>query len=161
MRKIYFFLASIALLIIAISGCDQQAVFEQKTDLPENRWPHDSTAIFQFTIEDAQAPKDLMIKVRYTAEYEYRNLYIQYQLKDTAGQLVAENLENIQLFHAKTGTPLGSGVGGTYDIEQVFRQGFTFPQSGLYTLSLQHFMRVNVLEEIAAVGVAVVPAETK
>jgi gliding motility-associated lipoprotein GldH len=88
-------------------------------------------------------------------------LYIQYQLKDTAGQLVAENLENIQLFHAKTGTPLGSGVGGTYDIEQVFRQGFTFPQSGLYTLSLQHFMRVNVLEEIAAVGVAVVPAETK
>ena len=59
------------------------------------------------------------------------------------------------MFEPKTGKPLGTGMGSTFDRNFDFIQSHTFEVSGHYSMKLTQFMRLDTLQDIDQIGVRV------
>jgi len=142
----------IFLTSVELISCDNKTVFEGKKDMKEGYWLYKEPVHFDFEIEYSDIPYDLSFFVRNTIDYPYQNLYLQYYLEDSTGNVVKEKLYNVLLFDEKTGKPLGSGVGDIYNLEKVFLKNYHFPKSGPYQIRLDQFMRHDTLKNIQSVG---------
>lgn len=142
-------------LLYIVLGCDSKKVFEGKKDFSEKYWVFNNPAEFEFEIDELDKSYNLLVSVRNTSGYQYQNIYLQYYLEDSTGRLLSNELKNIQLFNAKTGTPLGKGLGGLHDIEKTFLENHTFTSKGKYRLRIDQFMRQDSLPEIVSVGLRV------
>lgn len=144
---------------IIVTACDSRRVFEGKKDFPNRYWIFNDPAEFEFEIENKDKTYNLLFNIRNTAKYQFQNIYLQYYLEDSTGRLISRELKNIQLFNAKTGVPLGQGLGDLYDIEKVFLEDYQFQNEGKYKLRIDQFMRQDSLPEILSVGLRVEYAE--
>jgi gliding motility-associated lipoprotein GldH len=142
-------------LIVFLAGCDRNTVFEGKQDFPNKYWVFNNPATFDFEITDPDRSYDILVNVRNSSKYSYQNIYLQYYLEDEAGKLISRELKNIQLFNAKTGVPVGTGLGDIYDVERPFLEDYTFDAPGKYSFRVDQFMRQDSLPEILAVGLRV------
>jgi len=141
------------------SGCDKNSIFEGNKNFESRYWVFNDPAVFEFEISNLQDKYDLSLNVRTTGDFKYQNLYIQYYLEDTTGQLINEDLKNIQLFHPVTGVPVGDGIGGSYDVTRTFLEDYSFTKSGKYILRLDQFMRIDTLREVLSVGFRIEKSE--
>ncbi len=146
-------------LLTLMSGCDGNSVFEGKKDFSNRFWAFNDPAEFEFEIEDIDKTYNLLFSVRNTSMYPFQNIYLQYYLEDSIGRLQSKELTNVQLFNAKTGIPLGSGLGDLYDIEKPFLEKYKFESVGKYKLRIDQFMRKDSLPEIVSVGIRVETAK--
>ncbi len=142
-------------LLSLMAGCDSSSVFEGKKDFSDRYWAFNDPAEFEFDIEDVDKAYNLFFSVRNTSMYPFQNIYLQYYLEDSTGRLQAKDLTNVQLFNAKTGIPIGSGLGDLYDIEKPFLEKYKFGSAGKYKLRIDQFMRKDSLPEIVSVGIRV------
>ncbi len=140
------------ILLFLVSNCDSKRVFEGRKDFSDKFWAFNNPAEFYFEIDDTDKKYNLLFNIRNTAKYKYQNIYLQYYLEDSTGRLLSKDLKNIQLFHAKTGVPFGSGLGDLYDIKKIFLENYTFENEGKYKLRIDQFMRQDSLAEILSVG---------
>lgn len=143
------------LLVICLAGCDRTRVYEEYADLPSAIWLEDSVKIFKFQIEADSQPYNLYANFTSKIEYPYYNLYYQYSLKDSLGRTVKSGLLNAILFDAKTGEPLGSGIGDIFDQRTPIIENYHFPTPGSYSITLQQYMRTDTLPGIRSVGLRV------
>lgn len=154
--KVYFLsVGRLVLLVAFLYSCGSNSVFEAKKDFKKNRWPKTEPVLFDFKIEDASADYDLAYFVRNSLDYPYQNIYLQYYLEDSVGNILSKNLNNVELFNSKTGKPLGDGLGDTYDLEKTFLNNFRFPEPGSYRLRIDQYMRQDTLEHIHSIGFVV------
>jgi gliding motility-associated lipoprotein GldH len=142
-------------MLILFTGCNSKRVYEGKKDFPDRFWAFNDPAIFNFEIDDPNLKYNLSVSVRTAANYKYQNIYLQYYLEDSTGRLVSKDLKNIQLFNPVTGVPVGSGLGGLYDVQRVFLENFQFDHKGAYRFRIDQFMRQDSLPEILSVGLRV------
>jgi gliding motility-associated lipoprotein GldH len=137
------------------------SVFEKKIDFKEGYWLWKEPVSIPFEITDAGKSYDLSFFVRNSIDYEFQNLYIQYYLEDSAGNVLTEKLHNLVIFDPKTGKPLGEGLGDTYDIERTFLPAYTFSKEGNYNLRFDQFMRQDTLKNIQAIGFKITESKTE
>jgi gliding motility-associated lipoprotein GldH len=143
-------------------ACDSDRLAEDQVDFATRNWAAQETPQFPFRIHDAGLRYNLYYTVRNTIDYPFARLFVNYQLTDSAGQVLAEKLVTSYLFDVKTGKPNGrSGLGDVYDHREPLLQNFEFRQPGLYYLRLQQFMRTDSLAGVLAVGMRVETAENK
>lgn len=136
-------------------SCGSDSVYEKNIDLDNRVWLADSAVSFSFKIVDAVPAYDIYYNIRNTTSYPYQNLYVSYNLENEDGQILLTDLDNINLFDAKTGKPYGNGLGDIFSHEYKAIAGYQFPDSGSFTLKLQQFMRRDSLPEILTVGVSI------
>lgn len=149
-------LPMLALLLVALlSACDEDRVYEENVDFPNQRWVVDSIPTFEFEISDANQPYNIYWNVRNTVAYPYRNLYVTYYIEDTAGRQLTTNLHNMLLFEPKTGKPFGSGLGDIFSHQFMALPNFKFDQEGMYRVRLEQYMRTDTLPEVVSVGTRV------
>ena len=154
--------AFIFLLAIAAFACDSNRLAEDQVDFASRTWAAQHSPEFQFRIQDAGMRYNLYYTVRNTIDYPFARLFVNYQLTDSAGQVLSEKLITSYLFDVKTGKPNGrSGLGDVYDHRELILENFEFRQPGLYKLRLQQFMRTDSLAGVLAVGMRVETAENK
>ncbi len=149
--KPYFF-ALFFIVSFAFYACDSQRVFEGYQDLPERKWVDSQVIHFDFEIQDIQVPYNVYYNIRNTLSYPYYNLYIVYELKDSASKVLAGKMIENNLMHPKTGKPFGKGIGDLFDHRFPLLSKYKFAQRGKYRLSLRQYMRMQELPEIIAVG---------
>lgn len=154
-RQVVFFL----LLISFLASCAEDRVYEKNVDLPKKGWYEDSILVFQFKIEDPAKSYDIYYNIRNTISYSNYNLYVTYYLQDSRGKELASELQNITLFHSKTGQPFGSGLGDIYAHQLKALKKVKFPLKGWYTFRLKQYMRINPVPEIISIGIKVMEAE--
>ncbi len=150
-------------LVLALNACDEQRVFEKNTDIADNAWHKDSVVHFQVPIQQADVPYNLYYNVRNALSYDAQNLYLQIEIADSTGNVVATDLNNIELFDRQTGKPFGDGLGDLFDHQIPIYKDFTFPHAGTYDIRIQHkmresdqrIMRDNHLLNIISVGVRI------
>lgn len=142
-----------AFLLIILFACDDQRVFESYADFDQKYWLADSTAQFQFNIDDTAQSYNLYLNIRNINTYPYHNLYIKYALKDSTGDNLMEDLVNHNLYNEKTGEPYGSGLGDIYSHQFILREDFTFPENGAYIVDLDQYMRQDTLKGIVSAGI--------
>ncbi|HEY8400008.1 MAG TPA: gliding motility lipoprotein GldH [Cytophagaceae bacterium] len=144
-----------ALLSLLIVSCDSNKIFDSITDLESGSWAQSNELEFQFLITDADVPYNIYYNVRYTDQYPYHNLYVNYTLTDTTGKEIEKALQNMDLFNPKTGVPYGSGIGNNFDYTILALKDYKFPSPGTYIFKTQQYMRQEELEGLAAFGVRV------
>lgn len=137
--------------IFYLSACDTNTVHQDNKDI-SSYWLADSTANFRFDIEDQSTDYNLYFSVRNGVEFPHSNLYFKYFLKDSTGNTLESELVNFQLFHPKSGYPLGNGIGDIFEHQYELLTKYTFEDAGEYELSFQQYMRYDSLPEILSVG---------
>lgn len=147
---------NILLLSIAVvfTCCDPGRVYEKNEEFVGGIWHVDSIPTFNFFIPE-EGNYDVYFNVRNTLEYPFQNLYITYYLKDTTGEILKSDLVNFKLFDSKTGKPFGEGgVGDIYGHQFILLKDYPFEDQD-YSISVQHYMRTDSLQDILAVGLRV------
>ncbi|WP_424962310.1 gliding motility lipoprotein GldH [Ekhidna sp.] len=146
---------SVIILFLFITACDSNRVYEDYNDLEEAFWHLDSVQTFSFQIEDTSRAYNIRATFRNASSYPFYNLYFQYTLTDSTGNVLKQQLKEVDLFDPKTGEPYGSGLGDLFDHSFLLEENYKFQSSGEYTLSFEQYMRRDTLPFILSVGARV------
>ncbi len=146
MNKCFFGL--VASCLMALQSCGGN--YEKYQGMEDLSWHLQDTV--RFIIEKDDRVGVPMVAVKYTEDYNFRNLYIRYILKDSAGNEIKTDLINVPLFESTTGKPLGDGFGRTYTKYDTLHLDtvFHFTQ-----IDFVHYMRVDKLNGIEAMGLRI------
>ena len=158
MKTLLNSLCFFGLLLVLATACDSARVYQEYNDLEQLFWHVDSVQRFDFEIEDTDLNYNLLATFRNDASYPYYNLYFQYVLLDSLDTL-KKQLTEVNLFDPKSGEPLGDGLGNLFDHQAMLEENITFEKAGTYSLTLQHFMRLDTLPLIMSVGARVEKVE--
>jgi gliding motility-associated lipoprotein GldH len=148
-----------AWVVLLLTGCDPNRVFEQNIDFANYSWDVQQKPVFTFTIEDTTAAYDIYFNVRNASAYGFYNLYVKHTLTGPTGPVGQPLLHHMILMDPKTGEPRGSGTGDIYDHQILALPGQHFPRAGTYTLSLEQYMRQDQLPGLMAIGIRVAKAK--
>jgi gliding motility-associated lipoprotein GldH len=151
MKYLFYFLF---LLVICIA-CDPNRVYEQNHTIEDNKWYIDSIPNFKFTIQDTTSTYNIYYNVRNAVSYPFYNLYLTYYLLDEQGNLISSRLQDLTLMDAKTGRPLGSGLGDIFDHQILSIPNYKFKRKGTYTFRIKQYMRQDPLPDIMSIGIRV------
>lgn len=147
---------AVIILLLLSTGCsDPNRVYERNVDFSNNLWLADSIAEFEFEIVDTQAAYNLYYNVRNSISYPYNNLYVQYTLEDSLGNVMSKALQNMDLFDPVTGKPKGDGLGDIFDHRILAIPQQRFSKEGWYRFKIQQFMRQDSLPLILSMGLRV------
>ncbi len=140
-------------ILFSLMGCDRNRIFEKHYDL-KGFWPQKSSQLFEFHIIDFDTPYQITGMVRNKNSYAFNNLYIKYELFHE-DSLIKTDLTEVILFEPKTGKPLGTGMGSTFDLNFDFIKSYSFETSGYYRMKLTQFMRIDTLKDIDQIGLRI------
>lgn len=154
MKHAFIFSAVCCLALLSACG---NALFEAKQDLPPSGWMRNNPLTFDFSINDNALACQVDCAVRYTPAYPFYNLYVQYELKDEAGNKLDGGMRQTNLFDPETGEPLGKGIGNLYEHTFTLIPSYRFAASSKYSLTVMQYMRPDTLSAITAVSIAVRP----
>lgn len=146
------------ILVVGLCACDSNRVYEQNRDFNTKHWAVDSVAEFKFEADKDQV-YNVYINLRNSIEYGFYNIYMQYSLEDTLGNVIQSDLVDYNLFEPKTGKPYGQGLGDIFSHQLPLMENYTFEKTGGYLIKLQQFMRKEELEGILSVGIRLEKAE--
>ena len=142
------------LFFLAVS-CNSDRIFEKNVKINDRIWDIGNPAIFRFEIQDTHVPYDFYFNLRNSILYPYLNIYLNYSLMDTLGNVSRADLVNIRLFDSRTGEPLGDGLGDIFDHQYQVIDEYRFNNPGFYQMRVTHYMRPDSLPEIMAVGLRI------
>lgn len=140
-------------LLAVVWSCDSERVFEDDQSFENHSWHMDNMPQFSFEIDDTSA-MNIYFKMRNDLEYPFQNIYLTYYLLDEAGEEIASELVNIELFDEITGKPQGKG-NSIYQSSEAILTSYSFPKAGEYTLKFAQYMRSESLAGVHSVGVRI------
>ncbi|MBR9998878.1 MAG: gliding motility lipoprotein GldH [Cyclobacteriaceae bacterium] len=149
------FLGLILIVLFLGISCNEDRVFEKNVKIKDRIWSIQQPATFQFSIQDTHYPYDFYFNLRNSILYPYQNIYLNYSLMDTLGNIFKSDLVNIRLFDSKTGEPLGDGMGDIFDHQYQVIDNYRFNNPGVYRMRINHYMRPDSLPEIMSVGLRI------
>ncbi|UJP64624.1 gliding motility lipoprotein GldH [Mongoliitalea daihaiensis] len=150
-NKITLKFALAYILILGLSSCGSERLFEAYQGMPTLQWEELDTV--RFELNPTTQNGEMLIAVKYTDAYDFRNLYVRYILKDSTAQVLENTLVNIPLFERISGKPLGKGFGDTFTKYDTLPLQVT---TGITSVELIQYMRMESLNGIEAIGLKVV-----
>ncbi|MEN7548145.1 gliding motility lipoprotein GldH [Rapidithrix thailandica] len=143
-----------------LMGCNTTEYnYQSFTNFDKGMWYYDSAAIFDFEAPNTHEPFDINYNVRNALAYPYYNLYIQYELMDSAGNVLKSALAQDILMDPTSGKPFGTSAGEMYNHEFNLIPNYKFPYQGSFQLRLKQNMRMDTLTDIYAIGASIKPSE--
>ncbi len=146
-------------VVLVLAGCDSQTVYSDYTDLDDGKWAIKNTPSFTFSISDPAIPYNVYYTLRNSVSYPYYNLYLTRYLLDSAGHELESRLDELILMDAKTGKPLGNGLGDLFDHKVIMKRNYRFPKAGNYTIRIRQYMRQDPLPDVQSIGISVEKAQ--
>ena len=98
---------------------------------------------------------NILLNVRNGLQFPHSNIYVKYFLVDDQNNQIESELRNFELFHSKTGYPLGNGAGDIFESQFLLLKNYSFADTGTYLMNVQQYMRYDSLPEIYSVGIRV------
>lgn len=152
MKNLFFAL----LLVCSILSCDSSRIYDQNYDFDARRWFTAEEPEFEFMVNDTSTGYDLYTSVRNESTYPNANLYYEYTLTDSMGNVMEQKLVSQFLFDEKSGKPFGSTVlGDIFDHRFLILEDYRFKNPGMYTLRYKQKMRADTLSGVLAIGLRV------
>jgi len=140
-------------LALWLTACNKNKVFESNVTIPNMSWSMKEAVKFDFEIKSTQTAYNLFVNVRNTESYPYKNLWLFIRTKTPSGKVEVDSLDC--KLADDTGKWLGDGAGEIWDNQIKFKQRVGFPETGKYTVEIQHGMRSEPLPAIMEVGLMV------
>ena len=143
-----FFLTGIVILFL--SSCDKNKVFDNYKSIPVGGWEKDSPVTFNFDITSTGQKYNLYLNIRNKTSYNYSNLWLLIEITEPDGAIKKDTVEII--IATPAGKWLGEGFGEFKTRISMFQRDVTFNKTGIHTIKIQQGMRENNLKGISDVG---------
>lgn len=125
-------------IIGVISACDQNRVFEENREISGGTWNVLDTISFQAEISDTISPQNIYINIRNSGTYQYSNLFMFVTTTFPNGKTSKDTVECVL---ADQQHWLGSGLGGLWDHQILYRSQVRFPLLGRYAFTYEQAQR--------------------
>ncbi|NNF19597.1 MAG: gliding motility lipoprotein GldH [Flavobacteriaceae bacterium] len=122
-------------------SCNDKLVYTQSKPTTDASWDQDELMTFTFMAPDTIQAHNLYFNIRNDDRFPYSNLFVIAALNTPRGETSVDTLEYEMA--RPDGTWLGKGQGSIKENKLWFKEAMVFPNTGEYTLTLQHAMRKN------------------
>jgi gliding motility-associated lipoprotein GldH len=141
------------LVVLFMSACDRNVVFEKNIVIPDNKWEMNNIVKLDAQIDDTVSLHNIYINVRNAGGYQFSNLYLFFNTGTPKGEQARDTVE--LTLADERGKWMGDGSGDIWDNRILFKRKFRFPEAGMYHFELQQAMRMNPLPQIMDVGLRI------
>ncbi len=155
--KTKLFIGTVLSLMLFLSSCDNNRIFEENKELINNCWSSDNIIKFEVDIDSLETPTNFYINIRISEGYPYSNLFLFIKTTFPNGKMANDTLDCI--LADLNGKWIGSGMGDIYDNQIPFKKNVLFPEKGKYIFELQHGMRQEIIPLILDVGLRIEKVE--
>jgi gliding motility-associated lipoprotein GldH len=150
------FLFSIPLLILV--SCTNSAQFEKNEQIPNHEWSYSLQPELVFTVTDTSSLYNVLVTLRHTDAYAYRNLWLFISSKQPGDSTF--NKERFELnLQDNEGRWIGSGTNDIHEVRYPLFTDIRFTKQGSYTIRLQQTMRDNPLQHVMNAGIRIEKAK--
>ena len=143
------------LMVLLCYSCGNSTIAHQYHSLPNEGWERDSVLNYEIAVDSLLEKCNIDIELSYNNNYPYRNLYLFVSGADSTNNQIFSDTLNITLAD-EYGKWLGNGWGTSYQQRVEYRNSYSFPTAGLYSITVKQGMRDNPILGIERVGVRVV-----
>ncbi|NGM61078.1 gliding motility lipoprotein GldH [Sphingobacterium sp. SGG-5] len=141
-------------ILFFVLACGDNAFYEQNQMIKNRAWTYTDKIDFPVHITDNRSPYAVFINLRHGSDYDFSNIYV---LLHQKGPQLTDTAYRKEIMLAQLdGRWLGKSAGSLYEIQHLAHPNFLFPDTGIYTFSLEQNMRQNPLIDISDVGIKLV-----
>lgn len=125
-------------LFFVVTACDKKQIFDQYYEF-DGTWKKNKKASFTFEQKDITGAYNLFLNVRNNNDYPYNNLFVIVSLNHPNGKVLVDTLEYQMAYD--DGTLMGTGFSDVKESKLVYKENFSFPKAGKYTIDVEHAVR--------------------
>ena len=141
--------ALLALGMCLMTSCRQDIIYSRFVPVPSAEWSCDMIPQFDYTVTDKDAAYRMVIYVRHTERYPYQNMWL--FVSDNTG-----HSDTIEFYMADDrGQWLGDSHHGFIEMPVLLEDNCHFPDTGAYSLTIQHGMRDSLLRGVTDIGLEI------
>lgn len=145
-------LTAVFIVILSLVSCKNADETILINDV-DSQWNKKKSQDFQFNINDAGNPKNLIFIVRNNNDYPYSNIRLIASLEHHKKVVSTDTLNFV--LAKPNGEWLGTGFGETKETLFQYKLNYKFPQNGDYSVKVIQAMRRNVLPGIEDLGIKI------
>jgi gliding motility-associated lipoprotein GldH len=139
------------------AACKQVVLYERLKNIPGAEWKHGEKMEFLIEIPDTTQSYYLIVTIRHTHEYTYRNVWVKLGLQQPGTDSITYRDFDLPL--ADNERWLGVGMDDVYERRvRLFAQPLRFASTGKASFTLQQIMRDDPLKHVLQAGIRVEPA---
>jgi gliding motility-associated lipoprotein GldH len=143
----------IIILVLQISGCNNNVTFTDSSAFPSETWKIENVAEFNPDISDTSTIQNIYFTIRTGSAYPFRNIWLFVNTISPSGKSITDTLQYM-LADGK-GKWYGRGIGDVKELNLPFRTGIYFPEKGEYHFKIRHGMRVENLKGVYDLGLRI------
>ncbi len=148
-------LIAVLITLLAASCASRDADFKAAHSFSGKNWHKDSLISFNFEISETAPVRNLIFSARTGSKYPYANIYYRYSLYGPDSVLLESKLQQFFVAGPSTGKPIGRTVGDMVETDALAIDNYRFNRPGKYRLTIAHYMRDSILQEVDAFSVLV------
>lgn len=145
--------AILLLLILLPASCGRNIVFTDSAAMTGKIWRLDDIPSFKFSVKDTLNSNNIYFIIRTGSSYPFRNIYLFVTTSAPDGNSITDTLQ-YDLADEK-GNWYGKGFGDIHELKLPYKSNVFFPVTGIYTINVQHGMRIEDLKGVYDVGLRV------
>lgn len=126
-------------VIISISSCTKNVVFDQFQNIENAEWHKDSIISFTINSIDTISKNNIYINLRNNKDYEFSNLFLIVGIKFPNNYQIVDTLEYEMT--SPEGRFLGTGITDIKENKLEYKTSVNFPVKGVYIINIQQAMR--------------------
>jgi len=135
-------------------SCQPEADLEVMVPLQNSEWPYSRAVVVQYHNTDTLRPRHILLRIRHSGDYPYRNLHTLCQLSGPAGDSMI--FQTGTMLSDPDGQWLGqSAMGDLYTLSDTMIRDFRFRSHGTYTFRIYQHMRINPVPSLEEIGLAI------
>lgn len=132
---------AVIITVFCLVSCDSNRVFDEYKSVDVKGWKAENKILFNFSVEDTLARRNLFINIRNNNNYAFSNLYLITKIKFPDSHQIVDTLEYDMA--DLTGKFLGEGFTEIKENKLFYKENITFPTSGNYEVEILQAMRKN------------------
>jgi len=153
MKQTIFQLLLVSVFGFLFSACDPNRVFETNEQIKDYNWEYKDVKTFKVEIQDTAARYNLIVNMRHSFQFEWRNVYVQIATQSPDSSLQEKRVNLI--LAEPDGKWFGNCMGDNCDMHFYIQSNAIFPKKGIYTFKIRQDMRVNPLPLLKSIGLRV------
>ncbi len=135
----YLKIVFLFIVIISISSCTKNMVFDQFQNIEDAEWHKDSIISFSINSVDTISKNNIYINLRNNKDYEFSNLFLIVGIKFPNNYQIVDTLEYEMT--SPEGRFLGTGITDIKENKLEYKTSVNFPVKGAYIINIQQAMR--------------------
>ncbi len=147
----------ILLVSIFLFSCNNNTIFKDSSDIPENTWQINDTLIFCPNISDVDNYYNLFINIDADKDFLTDNIWLIIDSESPSGNVLHDTV--MFFISDDKGKWFGKQKGDIIRNKFLYKTHIRFPEKGQYTFRLRHGMRKNDLPRISSAGISIEKAE--